>query len=61
MEFLLCVLGVVMILEGMPYFAFPSKVKSVMREVANMPDSSLRVLGFVLMAAGLALVYAVRR
>ncbi len=57
MEFFLCVLGVVMIVEGLPYFAFPERMKEVMRAVIEMPDGTLRMIGFGLMAAGLVIAY----
>jgi len=61
MDFFLCVLGLVMILEGFPYFAFPEKMKVWVRKVLEIPDGSLRKVGFLLMAAGLLLVYMGRR
>ncbi|RZB34437.1 MAG: uncharacterized protein SRB1_00205 [Desulfobacteraceae bacterium Eth-SRB1] len=57
MEFFLCVLGMVMIVEGLPYFAFPEKMKFWVQKVLEIPDSSLRWFGFVLMLTGLALIY----
>lgn len=57
MKFFLCVIGMVMIIEGLPYFGFPDRMKAMMRVVMEMPDDSLRKLGFGLMVAGLALVY----
>ncbi|MFC1798989.1 DUF2065 domain-containing protein [Thermodesulfobacteriota bacterium] len=57
MEFFLCVLGMVMIIEGIPYFAFPDKMKFWVRKVLEMPESSLRRFGFVLMSLGLFLIY----
>jgi uncharacterized protein YjeT (DUF2065 family) len=57
MEFFLCVLGMVMIIEGLPYFAFPNKMKVWVRKVINSPESSLRRFGLVLMVLGLSLVY----
>ena len=61
MDFFLCVLGLVMILEGFPYFAFPEKMKIWVRKVLEIPDGSLRKVGLLLMAAGLWLVYMGRR
>jgi uncharacterized protein YjeT (DUF2065 family) len=61
MDFFLCVVGMVMIFEGVPYFAFPSKMKSWILKVVRMPDESLRRVGFVLMLLGLALVYVGKR
>lgn len=57
MEFFLCVVGVVMIIEGLPYFAFPERMKEVMRAVIEMPEGTLRMIGLVLMAAGLVIAY----
>ena len=57
MEFFLCVVGMVMIVEGLPYFAAPSKIKAWVVKMAELPDTSLRVMGFVLMLAGLGLCY----
>jgi len=57
MEFFLAVLGMVMIVEGLPYFAFPERMKDWIGKVAEMPDSTLRKLGFALMVVGLVLVY----
>ena len=61
MNFFLCVLGMVMIVEGLPYFAFPDKMKVWVQKVMEMPDASLRRFGFVLMVIGLWLVYLGRR
>lgn len=57
MEFFLCVIGMVMIIEGLPYFGFPDRMKAMMRTILEIPDDSLRKLGFGLMVAGLVLVY----
>lgn len=57
MEFLLCVIGMVMIIEGLPYFAFPEKMKTWILKVIEMPEGTLRKFGLVLMVIGLVLVY----
>jgi hypothetical protein len=57
MKFFLCVLGMVMIVEGLPYFVAPEKMKYWIQKVATTPDSALRRLGLVLMVLGLSLVY----
>jgi uncharacterized protein YjeT (DUF2065 family) len=61
MNFFLCVLGMVMIVEGIPYFAFPDKMKIWVRKVLEMPDLQLRRTGLVLMGLGLFLVYIGKR
>ena len=57
MKFFMCVLGMVMIIEGLPYFAFPEKMKAWMLQIQAMSDGTLRRLGLVLMGVGLALTY----
>jgi uncharacterized protein YjeT (DUF2065 family) len=57
MEYFLCVLGMVFIIEGIPYFAFPDKVKSYIMKLQEMPDSVLRVLGLSAIITGLILIY----
>jgi uncharacterized protein YjeT (DUF2065 family) len=57
MAFFLCVVGMVMIVEGTPYFAFPDKMKAMMRQILQVPDGALRRWGLGLMLAGLALVW----
>ena len=57
MEFFLCVIGMVMIVEALPYFAFPNKMKAWVGKIITSPDSSLRRFGLVLMVLGLLLVY----
>ena len=61
MKFFLCVIGMVMVVEGLPYFAFPEKMKFVIQKVIEMPDKALQKLGFVIMLSGLCLVYLGRR
>ncbi len=57
MKFFLCVIGMVMVVEGLPYFAFPEKMKFVIQKVIEMPDKALQKFGFVLIIIGICLVY----
>jgi uncharacterized protein YjeT (DUF2065 family) len=57
MKYFLCVLGMVLILEGTPYFAFPERMKRWILRMADLPDGQLRRIGVVVMALGLLLVY----
>ena len=61
MKFFLCVLGMVMVVEGLPYFAFPEKMKFWVQQILEMPDKVLRRFGFVLMLIGVWLVYLGKR
>jgi len=57
LQFFLCVIGMVLILEGLPYFAFPEKLKSLYLKLLETSDTNLRMLGFLAMVIGLLLVY----
>lgn len=61
MKFFLCVMGMVMIIEGLPYFAFPSKMKEWVLMMVGIDDASLRKFGFIFMTAGLFIVYLAMR
>jgi hypothetical protein len=61
MEFLLTVLGVVLVVEGMPWFLSPRRVKGVLLGFMKTPDRVLRLMGLVLMLSGLLVVYLTRR
>lgn len=54
-------MGMVMFVEGLPYFAFPSKMKEMVLMMASMEDETLRKVGFFLMLAGLFIVYVVMK
>ena len=57
MKYFLCVLGMVLIVEGLPYFAFPDKIKAYLRKLTDIPDMTLRVIGSIAVITGLLLVH----
>jgi len=61
MDYFLSVLGMVMIVEGLPYFWAPQKMKRWLEMAMEMPESHLRRLGLAVMLAGLFLVYLGKR
>jgi len=60
MRFFLCLLGLVLVLEGLPYFAFPDGMKRWMLRIQDIPSAHLRILGFLTMCAGLLITYLFR-
>ncbi|MBF0184054.1 MAG: DUF2065 domain-containing protein [Magnetococcales bacterium] len=56
----LTALGLVMILEGIPYFALPDRMRRLVIHIAELPDSFLRRTGFLMMCLGLLVIYLVR-
>ena len=61
MEFFLCVLGMVLVVEGLPYFAFPEKMKALMNMMHEQDDTTLRIVGGTLLVLGLLIVFLARR
>jgi len=61
MKDFLCVLGLVFIIEGLPCFIFPEKLKVYMLKITTMSESALRFLGISAMIIGLILLYFGRR
>ncbi len=57
MDYFLSVLGMVFIIEAVPYMAFPSKVKVFARYVESVPDKTLQIIGILAACAGLAVIY----
>lgn len=60
-DYFLCVAGLVLIVEGLPYFVFPEKMKQALLKVPLLPSSSLRAFGLAAIFAGLVLVFIARR
>lgn len=46
-----------MIIEGLPYFAFPEKIKQYLMKIQEIPDQTLRIMGLTAMIIGLVCVY----
>jgi uncharacterized protein len=53
----LCVLGMVFIIEGIPYFLFPERLKIYLIKITQFPALTLRFLGISAMIAGLILLF----
>jgi uncharacterized protein YjeT (DUF2065 family) len=61
MSELLTVIGLILVLEGLPYFASPEKFKTWILKVVELPEGQLRIYGLVSMLIGLLLVFVARR
>ena len=57
MKYFLSVLGLVLIIEGIPYFSFPDKMKQLMLKLPLIPSKYLRLFGLTAVTAGLLLIY----
>lgn len=61
MKLLVSLFGLVLVLEGLPYAAFPEPMQRWLRQMAVMPPNLLRLFGFLAVAAGLFLCYLTQR
>lgn len=57
MRYFLSVFAMVLIIEGIPYFMFPSKFRELIKKLEEMEDSHLRLAGLIMMIIGLLLLY----
>jgi uncharacterized protein YjeT (DUF2065 family) len=53
-------LGLVLVLEGLAYAAFPGAMRRAVEIMAASPDGQLRVAGIVSAIVGLVIVWLVR-
>lgn len=53
MRFILTILGALLVLEGIPYFISPRKIKQWAAATQDVPEKHLRIIGFVTMMTGL--------
>jgi len=60
MRILFTSLGLLLVLEGLPWFLSPLRLRQAMAQLARLSDGQLRVLGLLCMLSGLLLVYLAR-
>jgi uncharacterized protein len=53
-------LGLVFVIEGLVFSAFPATAKRAMRTVQEASDGSLRVVGIVSAVLGILLIWVIR-
>jgi len=61
MKLFLCVIGMVFIIEGIPYFLSPLRWKEMLMKIDEMSETWLRLLGLMSILLGLFFVYLGRR
>jgi uncharacterized protein YjeT (DUF2065 family) len=60
MELFLSALGLAMVIEGLPYLAFPKKIKELAKILPEQPNGLIQTFGFVIVGGGLILIYLAR-
>ncbi|RMF94160.1 MAG: DUF2065 domain-containing protein [Candidatus Schekmanbacteria bacterium] len=56
-KFLIVAIGLVLIIEGLPYFCFPEGMKKAASMIQDIDSRNLRVFGIIAMLLGLLLIY----
>ena len=60
MEDFLAALGLVFVIEGLVFAAFPAQAKRAMASVMETPEGSLRLIGLGSAVVGLIVIWLVR-
>lgn len=61
MKLFITVIGLVFILEGMPYVVFPEAMQRWMEQIRQQSPGALRGMGLVAIVVGLLLCYITQR
>ena len=61
MKLLIALIGLVFILEGLPYLTFPEAMQKWLRQLIDMRPSQLRVVGLFAVGTGLLICYVALR
>lgn len=61
MKLTLTLIGLLLVLEGLPYAASPESMQKWLRQLVELPPGQLRAIGFVSMILGFVLLLFVRR
>lgn len=57
MKFFLTVIGMVLIIEGIPYMLAPNQMKAWAKQIQEYDSRLIRVLGMLSLAAGVLLLF----
>jgi uncharacterized protein YjeT (DUF2065 family) len=61
MKFLFTLIGLVFILEGLPYLTFPEAMQRWLQQLLEMRPAQLRIVGLFAMGVGLLICYVTLR
>jgi len=61
MKLLITLIGLVLVLEGLPYVASPEAMQRWLRQIVEMPPQQLRRVGLVAMAVGFLMCYLAQK
>ena len=61
MNLLILLVGMVLILEGLPYVAAPEAMREWLKKLSEVPAQQLRSFGLIAMGAGLFICWFVQK
>ena len=61
MKLLITLIGLVLVLESLPYVTFPEAMQKWLQQVVQMPPRQLRAMGLVALVIGLFLCFITQR
>jgi uncharacterized protein YjeT (DUF2065 family) len=61
MKLLFLLIGLILILEGLPYVAAPEGMRNWLKKLSKMDPGQLRSMGMIAMTIGLAICYVVQK
>ncbi len=61
MKLLVTLIGLVFVLEGLPYLVFPEAMQRWLRQLLEMQPSQLRIMGLLAMAFGFFLCFLTQK
>lgn len=60
MKLFITLVGLILVLEGLPYVAFPEAMQKWLRQLTQIPPVQLRVIGLTAMLCGFGILYFAR-
>ncbi len=61
MKLMITLIGLVLVLEGLPYVAFPEAMQDWLKQLVGMEPRMLRIMGAVAIVVGLVLCFITQR
>ena len=61
MEYLLTLIGIVLIFEGLPYLTFPEAMQKWLTQLIQMTPGQLRIMGLLAVGIGLLVCFLTQR
>ena len=61
MKLLITLIGLVFILEGLPYLTFPEAMQNWLRQLIDMRPAQVRIVGLLAVSLGLLIIFITMR